>query len=182
MAALFERFVGRLLGEAAKRKGLVLKSQTSDSRAFVDATGKCYRRVRPDFTLNRDNLAIAVLDAKYKEYWRADQSGRPAKKISNEDLYQVCFYAQRLQIKHSLSQPPSACIVSYVPAIDEQDAKPIEDRFRKVFWRDGSSDPASVQLILIPMTDILRQLSRPRQKPPAFEAFCGRGVFSGVIK
>jgi 5-methylcytosine-specific restriction enzyme subunit McrC len=161
---LFERFVERLLRNAIKGRGLRIESQQSDRGALIDAEGNLYRSVRPDLMLYDQDTPVAVLDAKYKDYWEADPgSGAPKQRISNEDLYQLFFYAQRLQIRHQLATAPAAVIVSPLPAEDERyGGAVIGKRYRRVVWRAGAGDEVGVSLMLLPMTRILRALRAHR--------------------
>ncbi len=164
MPDLFERFVERLVRNAVKGKGLRIESQQSDHGALFDAEGKLYHSVRPDLILYDQDTPVAVVDAKYKNYWEADPvNGVPRQRISNEDLYQMFFYAQRIQIRHQLTTAPAAVIVSPMPAEDEGCGGPvIGKRYRRVVWRAGAGDEVGVSLALLPMTQILRALRAPR--------------------
>lgn len=100
-------------------------------------------------------------------YWRADGAeGRPVRRIGNEDLYQLFFYAQRLQHRYQLPKPPAAFIVSPVPADDElAGQRNISQCFREIVWRAGQEVGGSVKLVLLPMTQIVRLLAMNRQIP-----------------
>lgn len=161
MPYLFERFVERLVDAWARPVGLRVVPQQPDRGALLDAEGDIYRRVRPDVVLYRQDRPVAVIDAKYKEYWRGKEpSGVPDRRISNEDLYQLFFYAQRLQLKHGLPTPPAAFIVAPRPAPDECEGREIGSRYRSVAWRAGHEQAGEVRLINLPLTDILRSMRR----------------------
>lgn len=158
MPALFEKFVERLVREELTPHDVTVESQHSDQGAILDGLGKVYRRIRPDLIVCRAGTPVIVVDAKYKQYWPADKpSLQPKRRISNADLYQLFFYAQRLQLKHGLAKPPAAYIVSPLPAKDERDGQPeIEDRYKQVVWRAGHECAGDVRLLDLPLTDILR--------------------------
>lgn len=159
MAELFELFVNRLISTYLKRRGLAVRSQQSDRGALLDRDGYRYRSVRPDVVVYRGELPVAVVDAKYKNYWPAAADKSPLKRISNEDLYQLFFYAQRLQLRHGLTFAPAAFIFAPLPAADERDSTVICERFTVVRWQAGTQAGCDVALVLLPLTDILRRLS-----------------------
>ena len=156
MAALFEAFAERSLREWAEPQGLTVRAQGPDRGAFLDGSGKPYRRVIPDLVVYRGGVPVAVVDAKYKRYWPATDGGQPERKVSTADLYQLFFYAQRLQVKHGLTEPPAAFIASPLPSVDDREAHPVADRYRQVSWRAGGHEAGSVALLWIPMTHLVR--------------------------
>jgi McrBC 5-methylcytosine restriction system component len=160
MPFLFEKFVERLVREEFVPHGVTVKSQHPDKGAILDDAGEVYRRVRPDLVGCRGDEPIFVVDAKYKQYWPADRSSpKPKKRIANADLYQLFFYAQRLQLKHGLPRPPAACIVSPLPAADERAGCPeIGTRYKRVIWRAGHEHAGDVRLFDLPLTDLLRSM------------------------
>lgn len=160
MPLLFEKFVERLVVEELAPPGVTVVPQQPDQGAILDGVGKAYRRVRPDLVLYRKGRPIAVVDAKYKEYWSAEEpSLRPKKRISNADLYQLFFYAQRLQLKHHLPAPPAAYIVSPLPAEDERGKQhEVGVRYRRIVWRAGHECAGDVRLINLPLTTLLRSM------------------------
>jgi 5-methylcytosine-specific restriction enzyme subunit McrC len=164
MADLFERFGERSVRETLEPLGLVVRSQEADRGALLDRDGHRYRRIRPDLVIYREGLPIAVVDAKYKEYWPAAADGCPAHRVSNEDLYQLFFYAQRLQLRHRLASAPAAFILAPLPAPDERDRPVIGDRYKVVSWRAGGDAGCDVMLLLLPLTDMLRRLAAGRQR------------------
>ncbi|MBU2489821.1 MAG: McrC family protein [Proteobacteria bacterium] len=160
MAMLFERFVGRFLGEALGPHGFVLHTQKSDNRALYDGEGGRYASVRPDFELWRAGRFEAVVDAKYKDYWSAQEKGRqPTKKIRNEDLYQLFFYQQRLRHRHGLPALPPSFIASPLPDLEEREGRPVlPERYRTIIWKSEIGEAGCVRLILIPVTRYLESL------------------------
>ena len=164
MAGLFELFVQQLLSESLAPAGLSVRSQQADRGALVDRDGFLYRSVRPDVVIYAGDRPVAVVDAKYKSYWEASADGSPVRKVSNEDLYQLFFYAQRLQLRHHLERPPAAVILAPTPAADERAGRVIGGRFTTVKWHAGSeAGSCHLRLLLLPLTDLLRRL--PREKP-----------------
>ena len=166
MPTLFEKFVERLVREELASHDTTVESQHSDQGAILDGCGKVYRRVRPDLVVYRRDKPIIVVDAKYKQYWPADTSSlRPKRRISNADLYQLFFYAQRLQLKYDLAKPPAAFIVSPLPAQDERNGQSeIDGRYKRVVWRAGHECAGDVRLLNLPLTDILRSMINPDSK------------------
>ena len=121
MPLLFEKFVERLMRDELVADDVRVESQRPDQRALLDGEGRLYSRVRPDLVLYREDKPILVVDAKYKEYWPAAPSSlEPAHRVQNADLYQLFFYALRLQLRYGLEAPPAACIVSPLPAENER--------------------------------------------------------------
>lgn len=159
MAVLFELFVERLVASVVAAHGLTVRSQQVDSGALRDREGGVYRRVKPDVMVYAGKRPVCVVDAKYKEYWREQPPGRPEDRVTNADLYQLFFYSQRAQQRYGLPSPLPAFIISPLPADDERRVHVIADRFKTVRCGAGSG-PCEVQLILLPLTDILRRMTR----------------------
>lgn len=156
MAYLFELFVEKILKEWGKTKNLEIVAQLPDHKALLDGELKLYRKIKPDLIMFQNKKPIAVIDAKYKEYWK-EEGFLPFKRVSNEDLYQLFFYTQRLQIKYSLPHPPKAFIFAPLPAVDERNGcYPVSERFRKIIWKSRDGMESCVILVLVPMTEILR--------------------------
>jgi hypothetical protein len=143
-----------------------VKPQQPDRGALIDRDGDRYRQVRPDIVVYRDDIPVAVIDAKYKEYWKGSTPDRlPLRRIDNADLYQLFFYSQRLQLRYGLPRPPKAIIVSPLPAEDEREGTPVvADQFRQVVWRAGQESPSQLHLVLLPITDILRCIGPSAQR------------------
>ena len=148
MAGLFESFVHLALAEWAAPIGLTVHAQDRDRSAFLNGDGHVYRQIIPDLVVSRDGVPVAVLDAKYKPYWRTrDGHGTPHRKVSNADLYQLFFYAQRLQLRHGLAEPPVAVIVAPAPA----DGAAVAERFRRVAWHAGTDHSHAAHLTFVPL-------------------------------
>lgn len=159
MPMLFEKFVERLMNDLFSRTGISVAAQRPDQGALLDDVGSVYRRVRPDLVLSQGGKPVMVIDAKYKEYWPAEDGGAPSRRVSNADIYQLFFYAQRLQLRHSLPKPPAACIISPLPAEDERDGlTEIAGRYRRIVWRAGHELAGDVRLLNLPLTSILRSM------------------------
>ncbi len=173
MADLFEKFIARLMNDILSPVGLAIKAQSPDRHALLDAERQPYAFVRPDLEIWSYKGICGVMDAKYKPYWETTDGFRP-RKISNEDLYQLFFYQQRIQRKHNLPNPPMAAIVAPLPEEDERQGRPcISERFKRVIWQAGQERAGDVRLILIPMTGILRLLA---QRGNPIEAFSQIGL------
>lgn len=175
MADLFEKFVQRLLEDTLRPGGFVVKSQSPDRGALLDGEDRIYARVRPDFLVCRDNQVLAVIDAKYKNYWPATSGeSRPQRKIANEDIYQLFFYQQRLQRLYNLAKPPAAIIAVPFPDDAEREGLPcIPERFRQVKWRAGTDVAGHVSLFLTPMTQFLKHLEA---RATTLEALTAGGI------
>ncbi|MGE0454011.1 MAG: hypothetical protein AB7O37_18180 [Vicinamibacteria bacterium] len=145
-----------------RTRGLTARSQQADGGALLDRDGHVYASVRPDLVVYEGGLPVAVVDAKYKDYWPARDDHSPVRRIGNDDLYQLFFYSQRLQLRYGLAVAPPAFIVAPLPAEDERRARVIGDRFTAVRWEAGSQAGCEVALVLLPMTDILRDLAGGR--------------------
>jgi 5-methylcytosine-specific restriction endonuclease McrBC regulatory subunit McrC len=171
MAMLFEMFVEKLLSDFFVGRGFKIRSQGPDRNALLDEEGQTYASIRPDFEIYKNDRIIGVIDAKYKTYWKGlENNNKPTRKISNEDLYQLFFYQQRIQRKHNLSNAPIAIIASPLPAEDERGDSPvISERFRRIFWQAGSDKAGDVRLILIPTTQFLRLLTSGIKSQEAIE-------------
>jgi 5-methylcytosine-specific restriction endonuclease McrBC regulatory subunit McrC len=161
MANIFESFVERFLLDLLGREGYKLYPQARDSRAILDAEGYRYASVQPDIEIWRGNRLIGMVDAKYKPYWAMRPDGfSPDRKISNEDLYQLFFYQQRMQRKYGLTAPPAAVIAAPLPEEDERGERLcVPNRFQRFRWQAGLEKEGDIRLILIPMTRFLRLLS-----------------------
>lgn len=183
MAALFEMFVGKLLEDLLKPRGFSIKSQLPDRGALLDADDKVYSTVRPDFVVSRANRVVAVVDAKYKEYWLATTDGsRPQRKMANEDIYQLFFYQQRLQRLHGLPKPPLAIIAAPLPDEAERGINgSISERFKEVKWRAGTDISGHVNLLLIPMTQYLRLWEETRSIPEILPVSRLHEMFQGLL-
>lgn len=153
----------------------MVKSQSPDRGALLDGEDRIYARVRPDFLVCRDNQVLAVIDAKYKNYWPATSGeSRPQRKIANEDIYQLFFYQQRLQRLYNLAKPPAAIIAVPFPDDAEREGLPcIPERFRQVKWRAGTDVAGHVSLFLTPMTQFLKHLEA---RATTLEALTAGGI------
>jgi len=161
MPWLFEKFVERLTAEIAGSLGMKVEAQCPDREALLDAKGGIYRGVRPDLVVYRGNRPVAVVDAKYKDYWPGrGQTDAPDSRVSNADIYQLFFYAQRLQHRYNLPFPPNALIVAPVPAPNERGGRRVVgEQYTEVTWRAGVEKAGHVRLVLVPVTDILRAMA-----------------------
>lgn len=106
-----------------------------------------------------DSPQALRIDAEYKDYWKAMADGSPVRRISNDDLYQLFFYTQRIQLRHQLSQPPDAYIICPLPEETERVDPVISDRFTNVKWQSGAEVPSKLNLLLLPLGEILQRLS-----------------------
>jgi 5-methylcytosine-specific restriction enzyme subunit McrC len=162
MPSLFEKFTERLIATVLQGSDYKLFSLTSDRGALLDGKGQTYASVRPDYQVRKGNELIAVLDAKYKDYWPVDKTGlRPNRKVGNEDLYQLFFYQQRLRHKYRLMENPPALIISQLPDDDERDGRQvISDAYRRVVYKAGEDRSGDINIFFIPVTRFLRLLNQ----------------------
>ena len=183
MASLFEGFVQRFMGDVLGPSGFKLILQAPDRGALLDAKGQRYASVRPDLEAWMSDQVVGVIDAKYKPYWKAaDESLRPFRKISNEDLYQLFFYQQRLQRRHDLLFPPVAVIAAPLPDEDEMNGgQTISERYKRVVWQAGLERAGDVRLVLIPMTRFLRLMGQ-RLKPAEAVSLLGFDDFASLFR
>lgn len=160
MPFLFEKFAQRLIESVLAGSEFKLFSQTGDRGALLDSTGQTYAGVRPDYQVRKGNELVAVLDAKYKDYWPMDKTGqRPNRKVANEDLYQLFFYQQRLKQKYNLTENPPAIIISQLPDEDEREGRlTIPERYKRIIYQAGDDTSGDVTLIFLPVTRFLRLL------------------------
>lgn len=94
MNELFERFVTKLITEAAVGSTIRVDAQAS-LRAVIrnDLTGRTYAAIRPDLIVeDRVTARRTPIDIKYKRY--------DLRKISTADIYQTFLYAYALQPGH----------------------------------------------------------------------------------
>jgi len=112
MALVFEKFIGKFLRLALDDMNVVVEEQSKIHGAFVDATGKKYLSAKPDLLVKHEDKVVAVADIKYKPYSKSLKDGKPVKKVSSADLYQVFFYQQKIRDLHHLPELPLAFIFS----------------------------------------------------------------------
>jgi 5-methylcytosine-specific restriction enzyme subunit McrC len=162
MAWLFEKFIERYVSDIFSRVGVTVDAQSSDYLAILDGEGRSYASVRPDLEVWSSGKLLGIIDAKYKAYWQGKEEGeKPERKISNEDLYQMFFYQLRMQKRHNLQTPPLTVIAAPMPADDERGNAPtLAERFKKIVFQAGAEKAGEIRLFLVPMTDILRRLSK----------------------
>jgi hypothetical protein len=173
MASLFELTVYRMLREALEPAGYSIRYQATDADALRDGEGEKYRNVRPDMLVFRKDVPVAVIDAKYKDYWEVDLAKlTPTRKVSNEDIYQLFFYASRLQSAYQLASPPPAIIISPVPAEAELNERQIiGDRFTQLAVNAGGVRN-HLQLALLPLSSVIRELAVNRGNVPKCPGIC----------
>jgi 5-methylcytosine-specific restriction endonuclease McrBC regulatory subunit McrC len=158
MAEVFERFVERLLIGIMAPQGFKLCSQVRDHGAILDDEGNKYTSIRPDIEVWKGTKAVGVIDAKYKPYWASDPNKlRPERKVSNEDLYQLFFYQQRMRRKYSFPNLPPAVIAAPLPEEDERNGRTsITQRYKRIRWQTEIERDGDIRLVLIPITRFLR--------------------------
>jgi 5-methylcytosine-specific restriction enzyme subunit McrC len=106
MNLLFERFVTRLLQDAARGSDIKVRAQDPLSRAICDEDGRSHTTITPDVQLVRGHGAGAwrcSIDAKYKLYTN--------NKITPSDLYQSFAYAQALS--HTADEKTPTAFILY---------------------------------------------------------------------
>ena len=133
---LFEKVLERMLRPVAESKGIEVRAKEVDQFALIDGFGGTYREVEPDITLWKRGLPIAVIDAKFKpRYLSAEADGTIGypNRVTNEDLYQLFFYQNRLQRKYNLAAPPFAWIVA--PSLENATIPDVT--FRTVHWAES---------------------------------------------
>ncbi|MFD0899638.1 McrC family protein [Actinomadura sediminis] len=151
MNALFERFVTRLLRDAATGTGVDVLPQKTLTRAVVTADGKAYAPIKPDVQLVRGHGSSAwrrSVDAKYKLY--ADR------KIQTSDLFQSFAYAHALSGSDGAG-PPTA----YVLYASDRDVPPESLRLHR---HDGTA-AAQVTCVAVNVPDVLGRLAADEPAP-----------------
>jgi 5-methylcytosine-specific restriction enzyme subunit McrC len=163
MNQLFEKFVTRLLQDAASGTGITVQSQDGHDGIIRDEkTLRAYAEVRPDVLIRGSDWQMPV-DAKYKLY--------DDHKISNADIYQVFLYAYAL----SSTQSPTGVIVYPATSADNL-GSPV-----RVAVMDGDgSVGARVVAVSLDVTAILDALGSPTYNVVAREALEGLLACGGV--
>ena len=101
MPSLFEHAVIQGATRWAERRGLRAQAQPRYQGAILGGQARVYREARPDLILRDGNSdeVLALLDAKYKPYFRAktsthskDGAGAPLRPVDREDLFQMAMY------------------------------------------------------------------------------------------
>lgn len=101
MPSLFEHAVIQGATRWAERRGLRPHAQPRYQGAILDAQAQVYREARPDLIIRdgSDDRVIALLDAKYKPYFRARRTlsssetpGAPLRPVDRDDLFQMAMY------------------------------------------------------------------------------------------
>ena len=139
LARIFERFVLRLIQQHLEGTPLSVESQVRERDGLRDGYGNTYHETRPDFVITFDSVPIAVLDAKFKPRYVSQKDNRflTKNKVSEADVYQLLFYAQRASQLAGGSKVP-AFIVS--PYVDSKATVP-NSFVRKINWvHDGKLD------------------------------------------
>lgn len=163
LAAMFERFVLRLLTARLRGSGLSVRYQQPERKGLTSGSGKTYRSTRPDFFLMDQGLPIAVLDAKYKPRYVTLEDGefRDRNKVSEDDLYQILFYAQRAgQLGHG--SPVPAFIVA--PKLDRSSLLP-EEALRRIVWSHQGETTVEIKVVEVDMVATLEALRASQPLP-----------------
>lgn len=111
MNRLFEKFVTRLLQDAAHGTGIKVRAQASLSRAICHEDGRSHTTITPDIQLIRGHGLQArrcSIDAKYKNYTH--------NKITPIDLYQSFAYAEALS--HRAGERTPTAFILYASDCD----------------------------------------------------------------
>ena len=152
---LFERFLERLILSASASLGLDVRVQAQDGAAIVNGYGQLYRRIKPDLVVFDNEQPVAVIDAKYKPKYVNIPVGNgrqipSANRVTNEDIYQICFYQTRLRLKYKTSALPLALVVA--PQVSKG-ATQMDVKARTIRWRtaEPGADEGEYGLTLIPL-------------------------------
>lgn len=145
LARIFERFVLRLIQEHLAGSTISVEAQVRERLGLRNGHGETYHETRPDFLIKHNGLPVAVIDAKFKPRYVSQKEGSFSKsnKVSEADVYQLLFYAQRAsQLARGAKIP--AFIVS--PRIDKSSTLP-EQLSRKINWVHDGTIEASIDVI-----------------------------------
>lgn len=144
LAMIYERFVLRLIEQRITRSCLSVEPQVRERLGLRNGYGQTYHETRPDFLVKCNGFPVAVMDAKFKPHY-VSQEGTFSRrnKVSEADVYQLLFYAQRAsQLAHGTSIP--AFIVS--PRIDKSSIVP-ESPLRQINWVHDGKAEVSIDVI-----------------------------------
>jgi len=119
--------------------GLRAVAQKQDRYAITTVGGAEYRRVIPDIEVLRGAEVIAIVDAKYKAYCRADAQGSPLLRIANDDIYQLAFYGARM---------PDPVVLAIVSP-HEGEGPALDNRWRTVYLAGQSLRLVGVDLVAL---------------------------------
>lgn len=144
LAMIYERFVLRLIEQRLDGSRISVEPQVRERLGLRNGYGQTYHETRPDFLLKCDGFPVAVMDAKFKPRY-VSQEGTFARsnKVSEADVYQLLFYAQRAsQLAHGTPIP--AFIVS--PRIDKSSVVPDSPQ-RQINWVHDGKTEVSIDVI-----------------------------------
>lgn len=144
LAMIYERFVLRIIEQRIAGSCLSVEAQVRERLGLRNGYGQTYHETRPDFLVKCDGFPVAVMDAKFKPRY-VSQEGTFARrnKVSEADVYQLLFYAQRAsQLAHGASIP--AFIVS--PRIDNYSVVP-DKPLRQINWVHDGRTEVSIDVI-----------------------------------
>lgn len=162
LAMMFERFVLRLLEQRFAGLGLSVEPQVRERLGLRNGYGQTYHETRPDFLVKYDGFPIAVMDAKFKpRYVTQEGSFVRGNKVSEADVYQLLFYAQRTsQLANGASIP--AYIVS--PRFDKSSVVP-EGPLRQINWVHDGRPEVSIEVIDIDFTKTIDAIRSQAELP-----------------
>jgi hypothetical protein len=145
LALIFERFVLRLIQQHLKDSPMSVESQVRERLGLRNGYGQTYHETRPDFYVKCRGVPVAVLDAKFKPRYvsQYDAGFSKKNKVSQADVYQLLFYAQRAtQLAHGTKVP--AYIIS--PRIDKISVIP-DKPSRNINWVHDVVVEASIDVV-----------------------------------
>lgn len=144
LAMIYERFVLRIIEQRIAGSCLSVEAQVRERLGLRNGYGQTYHETRPDFLVKFGGFPVAVMDAKFKPRY-VSQEGTFARrnKVSEADVYQLLFYAQRAsQLAHGASIP--AFIIS--PRIDKYSVVPAPS-LRQINWVHDGKAEVSIDVI-----------------------------------
>lgn len=145
LAMIFERFALRLIQERLTGSTISVEAQVRERDGLRNGNGQTYHETRPDFLIKRHGVPLAVIDAKYKpRYVSQEDSGfKKTNKVSEADVYQLLFYAQRASQLAGGAKVPAFIVC---PRIDQSLVLPPQP-LRKINWMHDGRTEASIEVI-----------------------------------
>ncbi len=139
MPSLFEHAVVQGIKRWGQRVGLLIKAQPRYQGAILDASAQVYREARPDVMVyeRASRKVLAVVDAKYKPYFRAKDKDKaePLRPVDREDLFQMAMY---------MGIAPDARHILVAPY--EEDRPKISERYQELYLHERRLELLPVSL------------------------------------
>jgi 5-methylcytosine-specific restriction endonuclease McrBC regulatory subunit McrC len=154
---LFERILARLVREFLGTSTSRVRSQDVVVGAVRDGLGSKYLSPRPDLVLYKGSVPVAIIDAKFKPGY-VDSVGRSkvARKVDEGDLYQMFFYANRIQLRHSLPAP----VPTYIVAPQLVGTSSPSSAMLNLTWSDETTSVPSLVVLPLNLEEVLGRIEK----------------------